>query len=180
MSSVNYDNNALLTCDLETSQRTWSVLANCTVVSSWCRAFQHSSQSLITNRNNIRKANTGRIKSWSGIFGMPSSCADIRMKVISGIFENPLWRILGAELAHCLQYSDCVFVHRNKPGDCLRPPLRDTLPTQCQQLQKSYANCRKGWVDMRKRFRGNAPITVSQEVEADSIQTGLHGFIVLP
>lgn len=76
--------------------------------------------------------------------------------------------ISGAELAHCLQYSDCVFIERNKPGDCLRPPLRDTLPTKCQQLQKSYAECKKGWVDMRKRFRGNRPISVSQELEGDA------------
>ncbi|KAL9056237.1 MAG: hypothetical protein Q9162_003028 [Coniocarpon cinnabarinum] len=82
---------------------------------------------------------------------MPSSCKDIR-----------------SELASCLQYSDCVFIERNKPGDCLRPPLRDTLPTQCQQLQKSYAECKKGWVDMRKRFRGNRPISMSQEIEADA------------
>lgn len=78
----------------------------------------------------------------------------------------------GAELATCLQYSDCVFIAHNKPGDCLRPPLRDTLPTKCQQLQKSYANCKKGWVDMRKRFRGNRPISASQEIEADASGVG--------
>lgn len=77
-------------------------------------------------------------------------------------------RKTGAELATCLQYSDCVFKDRNKPGDCLRPPLRDTLPPRCQHLQKTYAECRKGWVDMRKRFRGNRPITQSQELEADA------------
>lgn len=82
---------------------------------------------------------------------MPSSCRDIR-----------------AELALCLAHSDCILQHHNKPGDCLRPPLRETLPTQCQQLQKSYASCKKGWVDMRKRFRGNRPISVSQELEADA------------
>ncbi|KAI9667140.1 MAG: hypothetical protein M1831_001317 [Alyxoria varia] len=84
---------------------------------------------------------------------MPSSCKDIR-----------------AELAACLTTSDCVAVERNTAKDCLRPPLRDTLPTKCQQLQHSYGACRKGWLDMRKRFRGNAPITAVQEMEAD--QTG--------
>jgi cytochrome c oxidase assembly factor 5 len=56
-------------------------------------------------------------------------------------------------------------VERNSPGDCLRPPLKYTLPTQCQQLQKGYAECKKGMIDMRKRFRGNRPISVSRELE---------------
>lgn len=105
---------------------------------------------------------------------MPSSCKDIRECYLSSLSRSATLKQItnsshtGAELAHCLQYSDCVFVERNKPGDCLRPPLRDTLPTQCQQLQKSYAACKKGWVDMRKRFRGNRPITMSQEIEADA------------
>ncbi|KAF2655642.1 hypothetical protein K491DRAFT_716074 [Lophiostoma macrostomum CBS 122681] len=79
---------------------------------------------------------------------MVQSCKDIR-----------------AALAFCLQNSDCIMVERNSPGDCLRPPLKYTLPTQCQQLQKGYAECKKGMIDMRKRFRGNRPISVQGQLE---------------
>ncbi|KAM0722644.1 hypothetical protein Q7P37_002085 [Cladosporium fusiforme] len=82
---------------------------------------------------------------------MPSSCKDIR-----------------AALATCLQQSDCVMVHRNTPADCLRPPLKDTLPTQCLQLIRGYGECKRGLVDMRKRFRGNKPISTSQELDGES------------
>jgi cytochrome c oxidase assembly factor 5 len=58
-------------------------------------------------------------------------------------------------------------VHRNKPIDCLKPPLVDTLPTQCQQLKHGYGQCKRGLVDMRKRFRGNKPIATSQELEGE-------------
>ncbi len=57
-------------------------------------------------------------------------------------------------------------VQRNSPSDCLRPPLCKDLPTRCQQLQKGYAECKRGMVDMRKRFRGNKPVAVSVEIEA--------------
>ncbi|GJN67626.1 hypothetical protein PLICBS_001653 [Purpureocillium lilacinum] len=73
---------------------------------------------------------------------MPSSCQELR-----------------DALAQCLQESDCVMVHRNKASDCLREPLVDTLPTKCQQLKKGYGDCKRGLVDMRKRFRGNMPVT---------------------
>jgi cytochrome c oxidase assembly factor 5 len=65
-------------------------------------------------------------------------------------------------------------VQRNSPSDCLRPPLVDTLPTKCQQLRKGYGECKRGMVDMRKRFRGNQPIAVSRELEggAGSGKTG--------
>jgi len=56
-------------------------------------------------------------------------------------------------------------IYRNKPSDCLRPPLIDTMPTKCQQLKKGYGECKRGMVDMRKRFRGNQPIAVSKELE---------------
>jgi cytochrome c oxidase assembly factor 5 len=79
---------------------------------------------------------------------MPSSCKDIR-----------------AALADCLAQSDCVMVHRNKAGDCIRHPLAETLPTRCLQLKHSYGECKRGMIDMRKRFRGNKPISVSLEIE---------------
>ncbi|KAH9837426.1 mitochondrial protein [Teratosphaeria destructans] len=73
---------------------------------------------------------------------MPSSCKDIR-----------------AALAACLQSSDCVLVHRNTPSTCLRDPaLSAALPTTCHQLIRGYGECKRGQIDMRKRFRGNKPI----------------------
>lgn len=57
-------------------------------------------------------------------------------------------------------------VQRNSPSDCLRPPLSDTLPTRCQQLKKGYGECKRGMVDMRKRFRGNKPVGISSELDA--------------
>ncbi|KAK4502418.1 hypothetical protein PRZ48_005843 [Zasmidium cellare] len=81
---------------------------------------------------------------------MPSSCKDIR-----------------AALAQCLQNSDCVLIDRNTPADCIRPPLKDTLPTQCLQLIHGYGQCKRGMVDMRKRFRGNQPISTSLELEGE-------------
>ncbi|KAI4099532.1 MAG: hypothetical protein L6R37_005923 [Teloschistes peruensis] len=81
---------------------------------------------------------------------MPSSCKDIR-----------------AALASCLQSSDCVLIERNRPTDCLRPPLLETLPTQCQQLKRGFAECKRGMIDMRKRFRGNQPMAVSKELEGE-------------
>ncbi|KAI9802602.1 MAG: hypothetical protein M1833_001676 [Piccolia ochrophora] len=86
---------------------------------------------------------------------MPSSCKDIR-----------------AALALCLQNSDCVLIERNKPSDCLRQPLVDTLPTRCLQLKKGYGECKRGMIDMRKRFRGNQPIALSKELEGGSGGSG--------
>ncbi|KPM40450.1 hypothetical protein AK830_g6112 [Neonectria ditissima] len=72
---------------------------------------------------------------------MPSSCKELR-----------------EALAQCLQESDCVMVDRNRAGDCLREPLVDTLPLKCRQLKKGFGDCKRGMVDMRKRFRGNMPV----------------------
>ena len=77
---------------------------------------------------------------------MPSSCKDIR-----------------AALASCLQNSDCILISRHTPLECLASPLLETLPTQCQQLKIGFRECRRGLVDMRKRFRGNAPISSLDE-----------------
>ncbi|KAI9814548.1 MAG: hypothetical protein M1832_005728 [Thelocarpon impressellum] len=87
---------------------------------------------------------------------MPSSCKDIR-----------------DALALCLQSSPCCLEQRNKPSDCLRnPELYATLPTRCQQLSRGYSECKRGMVDMRKRFRGNQPVALSQETEGGSGKGG--------
>ncbi|KAI4215252.1 MAG: hypothetical protein LQ351_002151 [Letrouitia transgressa] len=95
---------------------------------------------------------------------MPSSCKDIR-----------------AALASCLQESDCMLVQRNKASDCLRPPLVDTLPYQCIQLKRGYGDCKRGMIDMRKRFRGNQSMAVGKEHErakpAQLYANGLFGGI---
>ncbi|KAL2758501.1 hypothetical protein ACRALDRAFT_2072600, partial [Sodiomyces alcalophilus JCM 7366] len=86
---------------------------------------------------------------------MPSSCKEIR-----------------EALAACLQESDCVMVDRNSAADCLRSPLLETLPTKCQQLKKGLGECKRGMVDMRKRFRGNLPVTYQTVSDADRTQKG--------
>ena len=82
---------------------------------------------------------------------MPSSCKELR-----------------DALAQCLQESDCVMVHRNSAADCLREPLVDTLPLQCKQLKKGFGECKRGMVDMRKRFRGNMPVAYRTLESAES------------
>ncbi|KIW71219.1 hypothetical protein PV04_03408 [Phialophora macrospora] len=89
---------------------------------------------------------------------MPSSCKDIR-----------------AALAQCLQNSDCILLDRHTPLECLSSPLLETLPTQCQQLKIGFRECRRGLVDMRKRFRGNAPISTSLELEGGGADKGGKG-----
>ncbi|PGH16296.1 hypothetical protein AJ79_01835 [Helicocarpus griseus UAMH5409] len=79
---------------------------------------------------------------------MPSSCKDIRLA-----------------LAQCLQQSDCIMVHEKTPQECLRPPYLEELPVKCQQLRQGLSDCKRGMVDMRKRFRGNQPIALGREVD---------------
>ncbi|KAI9822180.1 MAG: hypothetical protein M1826_000534 [Phylliscum demangeonii] len=81
---------------------------------------------------------------------MPSSCKDIR-----------------AALAECLQQSDCIMIQRHTAADCIREPLVNTLPTRCLQLRRGYGECKRGMVDMRKRFRGNYPVALSAELEGE-------------
>ncbi|KKK25172.1 hypothetical protein P175DRAFT_0498407 [Aspergillus ochraceoroseus IBT 24754] len=82
---------------------------------------------------------------------MPSSCNAIR-----------------DALAQCLQQSDCIMVQRHTPRECLTEPLVDELPMRCQQLRKGFSECKRGLIDMRKRFRGNAPLSMSKEVDGKS------------
>ncbi|KAA8647099.1 hypothetical protein EYZ11_010278 [Aspergillus tanneri] len=77
---------------------------------------------------------------------MPSSCKDIR-----------------DALAQCLQESECIMIQRRSPRECLSSPYAEELPMKCQQLRKGFSECKRGLIDMRKRFRGNQPISVSNE-----------------
>ncbi|KAK4192753.1 cytochrome c oxidase assembly protein PET191-domain-containing protein [Podospora australis] len=86
---------------------------------------------------------------------MPSSCKELRQA-----------------LAECLQESECVMVQRNSAADCLRQPLVDTLPLKCQQLKKGFGECRRGLVDMRKRFRGNQPVAYRQIEKTEATGEG--------
>ncbi|KAM0791229.1 hypothetical protein ACM66B_005710 [Microbotryomycetes sp. NB124-2] len=56
-------------------------------------------------------------------------------------------------LAECLQRTDCVLKHDRTPQDCLQNHSSE-LPIECQQLRKAYFECKRGMLDMRKRFRG--------------------------
>ena len=58
-------------------------------------------------------------------------------------------------------------VQRNSAADCLRSPLAEELPLQCQQLKRGFAECKRGMIDMRKRFRGNMPVTYQAMEKAD-------------
>ncbi|KAK9467932.1 cytochrome c oxidase assembly protein PET191-domain-containing protein [Lipomyces arxii] len=74
---------------------------------------------------------------------MPSSCKDVR-----------------TGLALCLQRSPCVLIDRHTPTECLKDPeLRKNLPPQCLARMRGYAQCRRGIMDMRRRFRGNGPLS---------------------
>ncbi|KAJ8698239.1 hypothetical protein PTI98_004972 [Pleurotus ostreatus] len=59
-----------------------------------------------------------------------------------------------AALKDCLMHSDCVLKQGNLPSDCLKNHT-DELPEQCQSLRKAHFECKRGMLDMRKRFRGN-------------------------
>jgi cytochrome c oxidase assembly factor 5 len=53
-------------------------------------------------------------------------------------------------------------------ADCMRAPLSDALPERCQQLKRGFGECRRGMIDMRKRFRGNAPFSAKLLAESDA------------
>ncbi|KAI8066481.1 cytochrome c oxidase assembly protein PET191, partial [Gongronella butleri] len=69
---------------------------------------------------------------------MPSSCQEIRQ-----------------ELIECMLKSKCVLVQRNSVSECFKKEHEDDVPDECKSIRKSYADCRRGMLDPRMRFRGN-------------------------
>ena len=66
---------------------------------------------------------------------MGGSCKDIRDSI-----------------AECLLKSDCV--QNGHPGnECLSDPaLRATIPNECIMLLANFYDCKRGLLDMRRRF----------------------------
>ncbi|ORZ22053.1 cytochrome c oxidase assembly protein PET191, partial [Absidia repens] len=69
---------------------------------------------------------------------MPSSCQEIRQ-----------------ELIDCMLKSNCVLVKGNTVSECFKKEHENDVPTECQSIKRSYADCRRGMLDPRMRFRGN-------------------------
>jgi cytochrome c oxidase assembly factor 5 len=63
----------------------------------------------------------------------------------------------GDALAKCLAESPCMQAGHSA-ADCLRPPLSEDLPEDCKALKYTYGACKRGLIDMRKRFRGPVPV----------------------
>ncbi|WVQ76890.1 hypothetical protein IAR50_006564 [Cryptococcus sp. DSM 104548] len=73
------------------------------------------------------------------------------------------------DLLSCIIRTDCVLKNGNTVTDCLSKP--QDLPIQCQHLITRFADCKKGLLDMRRRFRGNH---LSEEAKAQA-RGGLGG-----
>ncbi|PVH17768.1 mitochondrial protein PET191 [Candidozyma duobushaemuli] len=66
-------------------------------------------------------------------------------------------------LAICLQRSPCVLIQRHSPKECLTDPeLRKDLPELCAANFRAFIECKNGFFDMRKRMRGNAPLSTGK------------------
>ncbi|EPQ59269.1 hypothetical protein GLOTRDRAFT_26430, partial [Gloeophyllum trabeum ATCC 11539] len=60
-----------------------------------------------------------------------------------------------AALKECILRSDCVSKQGLLPSECLKHHA-DELPEECQSLRQATFECKRGMLDMRKRFRGNS------------------------
>ncbi|QPC58582.1 hypothetical protein HYE67_000813 [Fusarium culmorum] len=113
-------------------------------------------------------ARTGREQRWAAIDIVKGRIERLQQDLGGGEFNEEC-----EALAQCLQESECVMVERNSAADCLREPLVNTLPLKCRQLKKGFGECKRGMVDMRKRFRGNMPVayrTMEQAEEGQGYQ----------
>ncbi|KAI0699435.1 cytochrome c oxidase assembly protein PET191-domain-containing protein [Cytidiella melzeri] len=69
-----------------------------------------------------------------------------------------------AALKECLLQSDCVVKQGHLPSECLRDHTKE-LPEQCQSLRQAAFECKRGMLDMRKRFRSNNAGAVAQRIK---------------
>ena len=57
----------------------------------------------------------------------------------------------------------CIRDRRNTPKKCLEDPeLSKDLPELCMAQMKAFLDCKRGMVDMTKRFRGNGAMSTGK------------------
>jgi len=61
---------------------------------------------------------------------------------------------LREDLIECVKASPCFQVE-GSVRECLKDPSREDVPEQCKRFRVGYFECRRGWLDMRTRMRGN-------------------------
>ncbi|CAH00063.1 Pet191 [Kluyveromyces lactis] len=77
-------------------------------------------------------------------------------------------------VAICLQRSPCVLIERNTPKQCIEDPkLSKDLPELCMAQMKAFLDCKRGIVDMTKRFRGNGALSTGKyDEQYEKLSTG--------
>ncbi|MBW0460976.1 hypothetical protein O181_000691 [Austropuccinia psidii MF-1] len=89
----------------------------------------------------------------------PSSDSSDELDILLNSSTLPAGRCsqIKADLTNCILRSDCVLKPpHHTPKECLQSYLHE-LPTECVHLRYAFFNCKRGLLDMRKRFRGLDP-----------------------
>ncbi|KAF8505489.1 cytochrome c oxidase assembly protein PET191-domain-containing protein [Russula emetica] len=73
-------------------------------------------------------------------------------------------------LKDCVLRSDCVMKDGKLPSECLKHHL-DELPEECKSLRLATFECKRGMLDMRKRFRGNSASATAAKIKQDNAST---------
>lgn len=56
-----------------------------------------------------------------------------------------------------------MLIERHTPKECLTDPeLKKELPELCVHTFRAFMECKRGFFDMRKRMRGNAPLSTGK------------------
>lgn len=73
-----------------------------------------------------------------------------------------------------MQRSPCVLIQRHTPKECLTDPdLKKDLPELCKANFRAFMDCKRGAFDMRKRMKGNAPLSTGKFNEQyDKLSSG--------
>ncbi|KAI9429502.1 cytochrome c oxidase assembly protein PET191-domain-containing protein [Lactarius indigo] len=72
-----------------------------------------------------------------------------------------------AALKDCVLHSDCVMKKGRLPSECIKNHT-DELPEECRSLRLATFECKRGMLDMRKRFRGNSASATAVRIKQES------------